>query len=61
LQINLGEAKDQCFQLFEPEKRVLKAPVASLRFIKKRFRQSVNRFGQQPIKVLPQKLFRSNT
>jgi len=52
LQINLGEAEDQCFQLFEPEMRVLKAPGASLRFIKKRFRQSEKGFGQQPVQEL---------
>jgi len=51
LQINLGEAEDQCFQLFEPERRVLKAPGASLRFIKKRFRQSEKGFGQQPVNI----------
>jgi len=44
LPINLGEVEDQCFQLFEPEGRVLKAPGASLRFIKKRFRQIVCNF-----------------
>jgi hypothetical protein len=49
LQINLGEAEDQCFQLFEPEMRVLKAPGASPIFIKKRFRQSEKGFGQQPV------------
>jgi hypothetical protein len=51
LQINLGEAEDQCFQLFEPERRVLEAPGASLRFIKKRFRQSEKGFGQQPVNL----------
>ena len=36
--INLGEAEDKRFQLFEPYGRVLKSPGASLRFIKKRFK-----------------------
>ena len=51
LAINLGEAEDQRFQLFEPEGRVLKSPGASLRFIKKRLRQSEKGFlfGQQPV------------
>jgi len=51
LPINLGEAEDQRFQLFEPEGRVLKSPGASLRFIKKRLRQSEKGFlfGQQPV------------
>jgi len=48
LAINLGEAEDQRFQLLEPEGRVLKSPGASLRFIKKRLRQSEKGFGQQP-------------
>jgi hypothetical protein len=51
LRINLGEAEDQRFELFEPEGRVFKSPGASLRFIKKRFRQSEKGFGQQPVKV----------
>jgi hypothetical protein len=51
LRINLGEAEDQRFELFEPEGRVFKSPGASLRFIKKRFRQSEKGFGQQPGKV----------
>jgi hypothetical protein len=34
LLINLCEAEDQRFQLFEPEGRVLESPGASLRFIK---------------------------
>ena len=50
LLINLGAAKDQRFELFEPEGRVFKSPGASLRFIKKRFRQSEKGFGQQPVK-----------
>jgi len=37
LLINLGEAEDQRFHLFEPKWRVLKSPGAELRFIKKRF------------------------
>jgi hypothetical protein len=37
LLINLGEAEDKRFQLFEPIGRVLKSPEASLRFIKKCF------------------------
>jgi len=49
LLINLGEAEDKRFQLFEPKGRVLKSPGASLRFIKKRFRQSEKGFGQQPV------------
>jgi carbamate kinase len=32
--INLGEAEDKRFQLFEPKGRVLESPEASLRFIK---------------------------
>jgi hypothetical protein len=48
LLINLCEAEDQRFQLFEPEGRVLESPGASLRFIKKRFRPSEKGFGQQP-------------
>jgi hypothetical protein len=42
LLINLGEA-------------VLKSPGASLRFIKKRFRQSEKGFEQQPVKGLLRK------
>jgi hypothetical protein len=42
--INLGEAEDQRFQLFEPEGRVLTSPGASLRLIKKRFRISQKEF-----------------
>jgi hypothetical protein len=49
--INLGEAEDKRFQLFEPEGRVLKSPGASLRFIKKRFQTSEKGFGQQPDKI----------
>jgi hypothetical protein len=49
LLINLGEAEDQRFELFEPEGRVLKSSGASLRFIKKRFRPSEKGFGQQPV------------
>jgi hypothetical protein len=49
LRINLGEAEDQRFELFEPEGRVFKSPGASLRFIKKRFRPSEKEFGQQPV------------
>ena len=49
--INLGEAEDKRFQLFEPYGRVLKAPGASLRFIKKRFQTSKKGFGQQLVKV----------
>jgi hypothetical protein len=49
LLINLGEAEDKRFQLFEPEGRVLKSLGASLRFIKKRFRQSEKGFGQHPV------------
>ena len=49
LLINLGAAEDQRFQLFEPEGRVLESPGASLRCIKKRFRQSEKGFGQQPV------------
>jgi hypothetical protein len=33
LLMNLGEAEDQRFELFEPEGRVFKSPGASLRFI----------------------------
>jgi hypothetical protein len=50
LLINLGEAKDQRFQLVEPEGRVLGSPGATLRFVKKRFRQSEKGFWQQPVK-----------
>jgi len=50
LLINLGAAEDQRFQLLEPKGRVLESPEASLRFIKKRFRQSEKGFGQQPVK-----------
>ncbi len=49
LRINLGEAEDQRFELFEPEGRVFKSPGASLRFIKKGFRPSEKGFGQQPV------------
>jgi hypothetical protein len=49
LLINLGDAEDQRFQLFEPEGRVLGLPGASYRFIKKRFRPSEKGFGQQPV------------
>jgi hypothetical protein len=38
--INLGEVQEKRFQLFEPERRVLGSPGASLRFIKKYFRAS---------------------
>jgi hypothetical protein len=38
--INLGEVKEERFQLFEPEGRVLESPGTSLRFIKKCFRAS---------------------
>jgi hypothetical protein len=38
--INLGEVKEKRFQLVEPEGRVLKSPVTSLRCIKKYFRAS---------------------
>jgi hypothetical protein len=51
LLINFGEAEDKRFQLFEPKGRVLKSPGASLRFIKKRFRQSEKGFGQHPVKT----------
>jgi hypothetical protein len=51
LLINLGAAEDQQFELFEPEGRVFKSPVASLRFIKKRFRPSEKGFGQQPVHI----------
>jgi len=47
--INLSEAEDKRFQLFEPEGRVLKSPGASFRFIKKRFQASEKGFGQQPV------------
>ncbi|MBW1717625.1 MAG: hypothetical protein JRJ77_17740 [Deltaproteobacteria bacterium] len=47
--INLGEAEDKQWQLFEPKGRVLTLPGASLRFIKKRFRPSEKGFGQQPV------------
>jgi hypothetical protein len=49
LLINLGEAEDKRYQLFEPEGRVLISPGASPRFIKKRFRTSEKGFGQQPL------------
>jgi hypothetical protein len=51
LPLNLGEAEDMRYQLFEPEGRVLISPGASLRFIKKRFRTSEKGFGQQPVKT----------
>jgi hypothetical protein len=57
LLINLGETEDKRFQLFEPEGRVLKSPGASLKFIKKRFRQSEKGFGQQPVKIQNKKSF----
>jgi hypothetical protein len=38
--INLGEVKENRFQLVEPEGRVLESPGTSLRFFKKRFRAS---------------------
>ncbi|MHC4474152.1 MAG: hypothetical protein ACYTEL_00805 [Planctomycetota bacterium] len=47
LKINLGEAKEKCFELSEPAGRVFKAPEASLRFIKNRFRLSEKSCGQQ--------------
>jgi len=47
--INLGEEEDKRFQLFEPKRRVLKSPGASLRFIKKRFQTSEKGFGQQAV------------
>jgi hypothetical protein len=47
--INLGEVKEKRFQLFELEERVLESPGTSLRFIKKCFRASEKRFGQQPV------------
>ena len=46
---NLGEAKDERCQLFEAGRRVLTSPVASLRFVKKRFRLSEKGFGQQAV------------
>ena len=49
LLINLGEAENKRFELFEPGGRVLKSPGASLRFIKKLFIQSEKGFGQQPV------------
>jgi len=49
LLINLGEAEDERFELFEPGGRVFKSPGASLRFVKRRFRQSEKGFGQQPV------------
>jgi hypothetical protein len=54
--INLSEAEDMRFQLFEPEGRVLKSPGASLRFIKKRFQASEKGFGQQPVKKLHRRI-----
>jgi hypothetical protein len=42
---NLGEVEDRRCQLFEPSRRVLTSPGASLRFIKKRFRPSEKDFG----------------
>jgi hypothetical protein len=53
LLINLGEAEDAQYQLFEPEGRVLISPGASLRFIKKRFRTGEKGFGQQPTDHCP--------
>jgi len=49
--INLGEAEDKRFQLFEPYRRVLKSPGASLRFIKKRFQTSEKGFGKRPVNL----------
>jgi hypothetical protein len=43
--------EDQRFELVEPEGRVFKSPKASLRFIKKGFRQSEKGFGQQPVDI----------
>jgi len=51
LRINLGEAEDRRFELFEPEGRVFKSPEASLRLIKKPFRPSEKGFGQRPVKM----------
>jgi hypothetical protein len=51
LSINLGEAQDQRCQLFEPAGRVLTSPEASLRLVKKRFRTSEKKFGQQPVNM----------
>jgi len=53
LPLNLGAAEDKRFQLFEPEGRVLKSPVASLKFIKKHFGQSEKGFRKQPVKLKP--------
>jgi len=39
LVINLGEAEEKRFQLFEPEGRVLETPGANLKFIEKCCRQ----------------------
>jgi hypothetical protein len=49
LLINLSEAEDERFELFEPEGGVFKSPGASVRFIEKRFRPSEKGFGQQPV------------
>jgi hypothetical protein len=61
LLINLGEAEDKRFQLFEPKGRVLKSPGGSLRFIKKRFRQSEKGFEQQPDPFLSANLYSSGS
>jgi len=50
--INLGEAEDKRFQLFEPYGRVLKSPGARLRFIKKSFQTSEKGFEQRPVDYL---------
>jgi hypothetical protein len=49
LPIHLGEAEDQGLELSEPKGRVFKAPGASLRRIKNRFRQSQERPGPFPV------------
>ena len=54
--LRINSAEGQQFQLFEPERRVLKSFSASRRFVKKRFRQSEKGFGQQPFKSKSQEI-----
>jgi hypothetical protein len=48
LVINLGEAEEKRFQLFEPERQVLETPGANLRFIKKCCRQAKMNLSNNP-------------
>ncbi|RJQ40537.1 MAG: hypothetical protein C4550_03345 [Nitrospiraceae bacterium] len=44
---NLGKVEDKQFQLFETERRVLKLPVTSLRFVKKSLQKAKRLFGRR--------------